>query len=60
MIVDSPFTIEMALMTLVDDFWLARDRGGAFVLALPELSAIFQTINYDITLNCFRGLAAIL
>lgn len=51
MIVDSPFTIEMVLITLVDNVWLARDRGGAFVLALLKLSASFNTITYDIVLN---------
>lgn len=60
MIVDSPFTTEMALMTLVDDLWLARDRGGAFFLALSELLATFDTINYDTILNTLRGLGAVL
>lgn len=61
MIVDSPFTIEMALMTLVNDLWLARDRGGAFVLALLELSETFDTTkSYDIILNWLRGLVAVL
>lgn len=47
-------------MTLVADLWLARDRGGAFVLALLELSATFDTIDYDILLNWLRGLGAVL
>lgn len=55
MTVDSPFTIEMVLITLVDNVWLARDRGGAFVLDLLELSATFDTITYDIVLNWLRG-----
>lgn len=40
----------------MDDLWQERDGGSASILALLDLSVVFNTIGHDIFLGWFQEL----
>lgn len=45
------FSIETALVLLVDDLWQSWDEGGVAILVLLEFSAAFKAIDHGILLS---------
>lgn len=43
---------EMALVALTDDLWRHLDRGGSGLLLLLDLTAVFDTVSYDLLTHC--------
>lgn len=51
--------IKAALITLVNVFWQEWDGGGVSILALLDLAAASDTINYGILLDLLWELVAL-